>query len=134
MRQKTFLALAALLMLALLASTACRALEGQHFVVYLNENNTDRMVALEAGPRPLRQWWEGQPKDPRSEGRYVHGAGARRTAGTYWSEANVYVLKAEPGTGKDLRFTIQPDLSLGDENGDIWRRAPERDVRIAKKP
>lgn len=91
------------------------------------------MVGLEAGPRPLRQWWHGEPKDPRSSGQYVRRAGERLTAGPYWSEANVYILKVEPGTGMDVRLTIEPDLSLRDENGDIWRRAPDRDVGIVKK-
>jgi hypothetical protein len=123
MKRFKLLGLAAALISIQLVSTACRA--GTEFVVFVNEKNKTQTVGFEAANQPLRQWWQGAPKEPREEGQYVRdNAGKDGVAGPYRLESNAYILKGpKDGTILETRFSIQPDLSLLDENGNIWRRA-----------
>ena len=137
MKRLRLVALTALLLSIQVLSMGCRKLHGPEWVFYANEKDHNQIVALEAGPQPLRQWWHGAPRDVKSEGQYIRNDGKEATAGSYWSEANVYVLKLqETGATKEVRFSIQPDLSLRDANGAVWRRAaspPELHLLVGRR-
>jgi len=123
MKRLRLIALTALVISIQIGSTSCRKIHGSKWVVYVNEKDQNQIVGFEVGPQPLRQWWQGAAREPKSEGKYIRNDGKEATAGPYWSEANVYVLKnPNDAVVKEARFSIQSDLSLQDESGVIWRR------------
>jgi hypothetical protein len=105
------------MMSILLLSTACHKIgplgKGQ-FIVYVNEKDNSQILGFEASPQPLRQWWHGEPKDPSPQGEYFRNDG-KLTSGSYWMDGNVFVVN-------NARFSIQPNLSIRDENGVTWIR------------
>src|SRR5215475_4080118 len=127
MKRLGLVTLTALLMSIQLLSTACHKIGGPigggRHIAYVNDKDNSQMIELEAAPQPLRQWWHGEPKEPSQEGEFVRNDGKQRTVGQFWSDANVYVVKGpKDGVLQEARFSIQPDLSLRDESGVIWRR------------
>jgi hypothetical protein len=130
MKRLTQIALAALLVSVQLVSIACHRFgpPPKQFVVYVSEKDKNQIVGFEMAPQPLRQWWHGEPREPKADGQFIRNDGKEGTSGAYWSEANVYVVK---GSQNEARFSIQPDLTLRDESGVTWRRS--NDIHIAEK-
>lgn len=122
MKRFRLLALTALLISIQLVSLGCHGnIFAQDFIVYVNEKDQNQVVEFPVAGQSWRSWWQGLPKEAYPEGQYIRGDGKEQMSGSYWSEADAYVLKGD-GVNKESRFSIQPDLSLRDENGDIWRR------------
>jgi hypothetical protein len=132
MRRLRLLALAALLISIQLVSAGCHKLgTGAQFVVYANEKDSHQIVAFQAAPQPWRQRWHGQPKEPAAEGKYFRSDGKDAVAGSFWAQADVYVLKTEnAGKSVESRFSIQSERSLVDENGVVWRRTEQEIAEI----
>jgi hypothetical protein len=135
MRRFRLLAVAISLISIELASTACHKLgTGTSFIVYVKENaqSGPDQLWLPAGPQPWREWWQGQPTEPSSEGQFFRIDERDAVSGSYWSEANVYVLKGSKHKGEPIvesRLTIKSERSLMDEDGVVWRRS---DMEVAE--
>jgi hypothetical protein len=122
MKRFRFFAVAALLISVQLMSVSCRhAGFGEKYLTYVNKSDTNQYVELEAAQPSMRSWWHNLPIEPQREGNYVRVNGKQRTGGFYRLEGDAYVLGSPDGQ-TNSRFSIQPDLNLKDEKGEMWHR------------
>jgi hypothetical protein len=130
MKGVRFLAFTGLLISIQLVSSGCG--QGhQKYITYLNENDKSQLMQLTAAQPSLRSWWNNVPLEPSPEGQYIRGD--KKMAGPYWLEGDSYVL-GDPDGKTNVRFSIQADLSLRDENGSMWRRGPmTQEIVVLKK-
>jgi hypothetical protein len=124
MNRFRLLRLAGLLISIQIVSVGCHRIvfSSEEFIFFVKETDKNQFVGFEAAPQPLRSWWQGIPKETIPEGRYIVNDGKETVSGTYWSEASTLVLGRPEANGQELRFLIEPDLSLRDESGIVWRR------------
>jgi hypothetical protein len=122
MKRFRFLAITVLLVSIQLIAAGCRGtMFGEKHLTYVNEKDTSQFIEFEAAQPSLRSWWNNLPIEPRREGNYIRTDGKQTTSGSYSLEGDAYLLKSSGGL-EESRYSIQADLNLKDDRGDMWRR------------
>jgi hypothetical protein len=137
--------LTALLISIQLVSTSCHGLDINGSATYVNEKDQRQILQFSTGGNDLRSWVAGLKKIP-EQGEYVRwdasavsrrvnpesqdGSDPERVVGIYVRTGSEYLLKNPKEGDPDSHFLIQPDSTLRDENGNLWRRDEVRSVKV----
>ena len=105
------------MILFMVAFAACRGpLLGTVTETYVNQNDVKQTLELTT-KETVKGFFAGRSPNP--QGRYTLLNDQKVSSGIYARAGNTFILKSKE-TG-ELKVVLQPDFSLRDEGGNLWR-------------
>ncbi len=108
----------ALLAAVSLSLTACHGYKTITQATYVNEKDGKQSLELKVDPDAAKSVSSGYAVP--LHGEFVLNGAQGQTSGTYQMEEKGFVLKL--ANGGELKFSLQPDDVVKDENGQTWKR------------